>query len=154
MRKCPTLPQKTVCLIATPNSQRYWINRLHETLYPSIYYLGTVASLDVALIPGAHRAIEVVKGWSRDFLYSRHRLDARLLTAVYQTANLCFYLDRANARQYIYGAPVFNLFNTNTDYCRNLGGNDSQGACVVHELARSLQGTDDVFISAGILFVK
>jgi hypothetical protein len=141
-------------LIATRNSQRFWINRLHDTLYPSIYYLGTVASLDVALIPEAHRAIEVVKGWSRDFLYSRPRWDARLLTAVYQTANLCFYLDRANAREYIHGAPVFNLFNKILDYCRQLGGSDSQGACVVHELARSLQGTDDVFISAGIMFVK
>jgi hypothetical protein len=151
VRKCPTLPQETLFLIAI---RRYWINRLHETLYPSIYYLGTVASLDVALIPEAHRAIEVVKGWSRDFLYRHHRWDARLLTAVYQTANLCVYLDRVNARQYIHGAPVFNLFNTIPNYCRHLGGNDSQGACVVHELARSLQGTDVVFISAGILFVK
>jgi hypothetical protein len=150
------LPAKTVFLTVTHDLQRYWINRLHETLYPSIYYLGTVASLDVALIPDAQRAIEVVKGWSRDFLYtsSRHQWEARLLTAVYQAINLCFYLDRVNARQYIHGAPVFNLFQLNPDYRRHLGGNDSQGPCIVHELARSLQGTDDVFISAGILFVK
>ena len=119
-----------------------------------MHYLGTVASLDVALISEAHKAIEVVKGWSRDFLYSRHRWDPKLLTAVYQTANLCFYLDRANARQYIHGAPVFNLFDMMPAYCRHIGGNDSQSACVVRELACSLQGTDNVFISAGILFVK
>jgi hypothetical protein len=154
VRKLLTLPQKTVFLIAIRNFQRYWINRLHETLYPSIYYLGTVASLDVALIPEAHRAIEVVRGWSRDFLYTRHRWEPRLLTAVYQTINLCFYLDRPNARQYIHGAPVFNVFNAMPDYCRHLGGNNSQVACVVRELARSLQGTDSVFISVGIMFIK
>jgi hypothetical protein len=103
--KCPTLSQKTLFLIATHNSQRYWINRLHETLYPSIYYFWTVASLDVALMPEAHRAIEVVKTWSRDFLYNRPRWDARLLTAVYQTANICFYLDKADARRYIMVHP-------------------------------------------------
>jgi len=154
VRKLPTLPEKTIFLIAIRNFQRYWINRLHETLYPAIYYLGTVASLDVALIPEAHRAIEVVKGWSRDFLYTHHRLEPRLLTAVYQTVNLCLYLDRPNARQYIHSAPVFNAFNMTPDYRRHLGGNNSQFACVVRELVRSLQGTDDVFISVGIMFVK
>ena len=148
-------PQKIVLfLIITHNShQRHWINRLHETLYPPIYYLGTVASLDDALIPDAHRAIEVVKGWSRDFLYSRHPCDGKLLTKVYQAVNLSFYLDRANARQYVRVAPVFNLFNY-PNYRRHLGGDGSQTTCVVRELARSLQGTDSAFISVGILFVK
>ena len=110
----------------------------------------------MALIPDAHRAIEIVKGWCRDFLYSRPRQwDPKLLTAVYQTVNLCLYLDRTNARQYIRGAPVFNLFNTLPDYWRHHGENDSKGqACVVRELACSLQGTDDAFISVGILFVR
>ncbi|KAF8222237.1 hypothetical protein L208DRAFT_1381918 [Tricholoma matsutake] len=149
------LDRLKVFLISIRNSQRYWINRLHETLYPSISYLGTVASLDVALIPGYHRAIEVVKGWSRDFLfYSRHPKRPRLLTEVYQATNLCFYLDRANARRYIDRAPIFNLFHTIPDYFRHLEGNDSPGACVIHDLACSLQGTDNMFISVGILFVK
>ena len=126
---------------------------MHETLNPSVYYLGTVANLDVALIPEAPRAIEVVKGWSRDFLYSQHRWDPMLLTTLYQTTDLCFFLDKLNAHQYIHRAPLFDVFDR-PEYRRNLGINNSTSAPVVRELARSLEGTDDEFISVGILFVK
>ena len=134
--------------------ERYWINRLYETLNPPVYYIGTLANLDVTLIPEAQRAIEVVKGWSRDFLYSPHRWDPMLLTTVYQTTNLCFFLDKLNAHQYIHGAPVFNVFGSRQEYCRSLIGDNQTSAPVVLELARSLQGTDDVFIEAGVVFVK
>ena len=123
---------------------------LHQALYPPIYYLGTIASLDSALIPKAQQAIEVVKSWSRDLLYSRPRWDQKLLTSVYQEANLCFFLDKLNAQEYIHNAPVFRLFEEMPDYCRSLG----ISTCVVSELAHVLQGTDGLFISRGILFVK
>jgi hypothetical protein len=133
--------------------KRYWINRLYEALNPSVYYLGTVANLDVALIPEAERAIDVVKSWSRDFLYSQRRMDTMLLTTVYQTTNLCFFLDKPNALQYIHRAPVFDVFDVRS-YCRSLGGDNPTNVPIVRELACSLQCTDERFILGGVLFVK
>lgn len=131
---------------------RFWINRLHETLNPSIYYLGTLANLDVALIKEAQKAVEVVKRWCRDLLDSPMRLDARLLTTVYQTANLCLFLDKQSAREYIHRAPILDVFAHQPQYRRELNGR--RGPRVVNEMMRFLQGTDEVFIPAGLCFVK
>lgn len=108
--------------------------------------------MDVALIKEAQKAVEVVKRWCRDLLYSPMRPDARLLTTVYQTANLCLFLDKQNAKEYIHRAPILDVFAHMPLYKREINGRKAR--CVVNEMMYFLQGTDEIFIPAGLCLVK
>lgn len=143
------------CLISSLQivySNRYWIGRLYETLYPPSFHLGNVASLDIAALPEAS-GFKIARMWSLDTLYSlsRHRYDTKFLTVVCQTARFCFFLDKQEALGYVSKAPVINVFSMMPDFLRKVG---EESICVVPEIVYSLLRMEHQSILLGALFVK
>ncbi|KAF8974058.1 hypothetical protein BDZ97DRAFT_421872 [Flammula alnicola] len=132
---------------------REWIHRVFETFYPVWFRLGGVANLDIASIPESQNAFAVLKSWCLDVLYwGGHRLEAKLLTTVYQVVKLCFYLDKPKALAHIPRAPLTNMFRPYSQFsCRN---GDASTTYVIPELVHALSTVNADSVSRGIFFFK
>ncbi|KAJ7725516.1 hypothetical protein DFH07DRAFT_853912 [Mycena maculata] len=134
-------------VVNDPNPQRYWISRLYSALYPSFYRLGSASSLDLSYIPEAEAAFQVVKEWSRRWIYGFEFIPLmKFLSNLAQVARLSFQLDTKDAMSYLTQSPFIGI--KPTIYLRR-GGN-----YVVTEFLLSLQGKEETCISAGVLFVQ
>ncbi|TFY57544.1 hypothetical protein EVJ58_g6956 [Rhodofomes roseus] len=52
--------------------RRFWLRLLHEALEPSYYKMGSLPNLQAASLPEFEAAIQVVRNWTIDWLYSVH----------------------------------------------------------------------------------
>lgn len=104
-------------------------------------------------VPEALPAVEVVKKWIPDILFTRAGAsDKMLLTFLYQAGALGNLFDPNTARLYLSRAPLLGIFANVPAFRRpRLGGKTSY---VIPELYHSMSGTEPSFISAGILFLQ
>ncbi|KAF9014907.1 hypothetical protein BDQ17DRAFT_1418043 [Cyathus striatus] len=137
--------------------QKYWIEKLHQTLYPSLYCLGSISNLNTSNIPEAQKAIRVVRRWVQQLVYFPFHLTRDLVTTVYRLATLGMLFDKSNAPTYLERAPILNEFLVKEIFLRAEKGRvdkKRQSPCIMHELVESLQAKREAFISMGILFVR
>ncbi|RXW12996.1 hypothetical protein EST38_g12858 [Candolleomyces aberdarensis] len=135
----------------TIEDRRYWIHRLHETLMPPAYYLGSETSVCLASkVPEAAQGSQTVVKWLRDILRNRALpfSDNILLPFLYEGASLLMRFD-GNARNDLMKAPLLGVFVGKPSYYRFKGA-----VYVVPELYHCMRAAHHSFISAGILFFQ
>ena len=88
---------------ADHDADRYWLDRLYEALNPYFYVYGCRANLQLSLIPGAERALVVVKDWVRHMIYTNdpYKYSITFLTTFLRSAILSFNHDGKEAFDYI-----------------------------------------------------
>ncbi|KAK7064846.1 UvrD-like helicase ATP-binding domain-containing protein [Favolaschia claudopus] len=89
--------------------REFWLSRLYTLLNPLSYQLGSVASLDLTLIPLAEfrSALQIVKEWVRDGVYSlQFHPEAHFLTRFVHLAQFGFQFDAGRAMSYLTRASI------------------------------------------------
>lgn len=111
----------------------------------------TVLNLDG--IPEADKAVQVIKEWIRDSLYSysifkEDRVEGRhFLTVITELTMLAHMFDKADANDYIGRAPCIAI-----DKPKGLIRAGHQ--YVVHDLIQALDGSKENSASAGVLYLQ
>ncbi|KIJ60092.1 hypothetical protein HYDPIDRAFT_32519 [Hydnomerulius pinastri MD-312] len=127
-----------------------WLNHLYEALNPQFHVQGTLADLDLSLIPGARDSIRVMKHWVRDALYNfnAHHDPTGFLTTVLKLTSLVFAFDRSDALKCINQTPF------NVPRFRPRIFIYSDGRYIVEDIVGLFNGIARTSISAGMLFIR
>ncbi|TFK22056.1 hypothetical protein FA15DRAFT_706710 [Coprinopsis marcescibilis] len=134
-------------------NRRFWLNRLYHTLNPPSYHLGSWSKAAISKIPEAQRSSLVIKTWCRELLNGQGGTYVELeLSSIYQAAELCFHLDRQEARRYVHQSRVHERLRRERVFHRN-GPNFSK-IFVIPELFWSMNPSYPTFIRGGIMFVR
>lgn len=135
--------------------QRFWLTTLYHTLFPIHHELGASSLLDLASIPESERAIQVTKDWIRDSIYniSPWKMEQRehFLSDIAELLTLAYTFDRTEAQQYV---PRAKCIADNREWPPELmRGKKNFSRYIVHDLMHAADGSSDVAISAGVLFL-
>ncbi|KIJ60080.1 hypothetical protein HYDPIDRAFT_117540 [Hydnomerulius pinastri MD-312] len=127
-----------------------WLTHLYEALNPQFHVQGTIADLDLSLIPGSCDSMRVMKHWVRDALYNFNAYHDRtgFLTAVLKLASLVFAFDRSDALKCINQAP-FNVLHFRPQIFIY-----TDGRYIVEDIVNLFNGEAQTSISSGILFLR
>ncbi|KIJ60100.1 hypothetical protein HYDPIDRAFT_32524 [Hydnomerulius pinastri MD-312] len=127
-----------------------WLNHLYEALNPQFHVQGTIADLDLSLIPGACDSVRVMKHWVRDALYNfnAYHDETGFLTTVLKLTSLVFTFDGSDALKYINQAP-FNVPRFRPQIFIY-----SDGRYIVEDVVNLFNGEAQTSISSGILFIR
>ncbi|KAG2064506.1 hypothetical protein BDR04DRAFT_1162468 [Suillus decipiens] len=130
------------------DSMRDWLGNLYEALNPPFFIQGSLADLDMSLMPLRLDGIKVVKLWIRQSFYSLHPfwIDSHFLTAVMRITSLSFTFDRNDAFSYISRAKC--TVSGPLEFFRK-----GDHRYMVHDLLSSYQGATRTSISSGILYL-
>lgn len=133
-----------------PSSVLDWLTHLYETFNPQSHVQGSIADLDLSMIPGAHESIGVMKHWVRDALYNlRANYDpSAFLTTVLKLTSLIFAFDQSSALKCIKQA-YFNSHHARVQEFMYL-----DGRYVLEDIVNLFDGAQQTCISAGLLFLK
>ncbi|KAG1841507.1 hypothetical protein F4604DRAFT_1829867 [Suillus subluteus] len=130
------------------DSMRDWLKHLYEAINPPFFIQGSLADLDMNLMPLRLDGMKVVKLWIRESFYSLDPfyIQAEFLTALMGMISLSFAFDRHDAPVYISRAKCtasgpLELFR------------EEDGCYMVHDLLSSYQGATRSSISSGILYL-
>ncbi|KAH8834708.1 hypothetical protein DL96DRAFT_1808678 [Flagelloscypha sp. PMI_526] len=141
-------------------SQRIWLERLYDALFPPFHSLGNLASLRSGLIPEGKEAFQVVKYWSQDLLRTRFSdpsIHAQALSELMRISFLSFFFDKDDAAKYIFAAPCLKRFNDEDLSRYRKGGTGIHArSSVVEAMCRALQAlpNDRDCVTEGIIFVE
>lgn len=130
------------------DSMRDWLNHLYEALNPPFFIQGSLADLDISLMPLRLDGMKVVKLWIRDSFYSLDPfwINSQFLTSVMRITSLSFAFDRNDASSYISRAKC--IVSRPAELIRR---GDKRYMLV--DLLNSYQGTIYSSVSSGILFL-
>jgi hypothetical protein len=128
---------------------REWLSYLYEALNPPFFLQGSLADLDMSLMPFRLDGMRAVKTWIRESFYSLDPFynSSQFLTALTRITSLSFAFDRNDAPSYISQAkcivrsrPVELLRKGDNRY-------------MVNDLLSSYHGASYSSISSGILYL-
>ena len=127
-----------------------WLTHLYEAFKPQSHVQGSIANLDLSMIPGAHESIGVMKHWVRDALYTLRASDdpSVFLTNVLKLTSLIFAFDESSALNCIKQAH----FNAPRARVREFVYPD--GRYVLEDIVNLFDGTQYTCISAGLIFLR
>ncbi|KAG1719550.1 hypothetical protein EDB19DRAFT_1860748 [Suillus lakei] len=127
---------------------RDWLNRLYEALNPPFFIQGSLADLDMSLMPFGLDGMKVVKLWIRGSFYSLDPFwtNSQFLTAVMRITSLSFAFDRNDASGYISRAKC--IVSRPAELIRR-----GDNRYMLEDLLNSYQGAICSSISSGILFL-
>ncbi|KAG2070627.1 hypothetical protein BDR04DRAFT_1099616 [Suillus decipiens] len=130
------------------DSMRDWLSHLYEALNPPFFIQGSLADLDMSLMPFRLDGMKVVKLWIRESFYSLDPfwINSQFLTAVMRITSLSFAFDRNDASSYISRAKC-----TGSGPLELLRKGDRR--YMVHDLLNSYRGATHTSISSGILYL-
>ncbi|KAF7340238.1 UvrD-like helicase ATP-binding domain-containing protein [Mycena venus] len=132
------------------DERRFWLSRLYDVLNPPSHQFGSVASLDVALIPEAQSGLQIVKEWIRDCVYALEFVpEFQFLTRLVQLAQLGFQFDGRHAMSYLSRGPFMMDPRKPLMYRR-----PPEGRYVVSEFVSALEDQHDWCLSAGVIFLR
>ncbi|KAI9462689.1 hypothetical protein HD554DRAFT_2288449 [Boletus coccyginus] len=85
-----------------------WLTHLYDAFNPQFHVQGSIADLDLSIIPSAHESIGVVKHWVRDAFNTLHADNDRsaFLTTLLKLANLIFSFDAPKRTKQAHHARV------------------------------------------------
>ena len=127
-----------------------WLTHLYEAFKPQSHVQGSIADLDLSMIPGGHESIGVMKHWVRDALYTlraRYNLSA-FLTTVLKLTSLIFAFDESSALKCIKQAHF------NAPHARVQEFVYPDGRYVLEDIVNLFDGTQYTCISAGLMFLR
>jgi len=126
-------------------SMKRWIDHLYDALNPPLFIQGSLADLDLTLIPHASVGLRVVKNWIRESFYKLDpfKSPSQFLTPLMRITSLSFTLDRNDAPAYIAQAKC--------KHTRLLRKTDNR--YMVDHMLSSYQGVTQSSISSGILYL-
>ncbi|KAG0703070.1 hypothetical protein DFH29DRAFT_918710 [Suillus ampliporus] len=129
------------------DSMRDWLSHLYEALNPPFFIQGSLADLDMTLMPFRLDGMKVVKLWIRESFYSLDPFytHSQFLTALMRIASLSFAFDRNDAPRYISRAKCM--------VSRPVALHRKDNRYMVHDLFSSYQGASHSSISSGILYL-
>jgi hypothetical protein len=127
---------------------RDWLNYLCEALNPPFFIQGSLADLDMSLMPFGLDGMKVVKTWIRESFYSLDPFYKRpqFLTALMRITHLSVAFDRNDAPAYISRAKC--IVSRPTELLRK-----GDNRYLVEDLLNSYFGTGRSSISSGILYI-
>ncbi|KAH9891312.1 hypothetical protein C8Q73DRAFT_119576 [Cubamyces lactineus] len=127
------------------HQQGYWLRKLHDTLFPPYYKLGSPCVFDPALVTAFEHVRSLVGTWVRSLLYSVS-YSPDFLTTLLRAVRVALHSDPKVAWEYLHRVPC-------VDACRPvllLRGPDTY---VVHDLLSCTQNDDENSLNRGILFL-
>ncbi|KAH6917647.1 hypothetical protein BKA70DRAFT_1418375 [Coprinopsis sp. MPI-PUGE-AT-0042] len=129
--------------------RKFWISRLYYTLNPPASVLGSWSSVNPLTIPEGKTALGILRSWCHDRLYgyTGKRQDLEL-SLIYQAADLCFHLDRANATGYVHASSLVKRLKYQPAFHR------AGKVFTIPELLGSLDAYHPRFLKGGVLFVR
>ncbi|KAI9566710.1 hypothetical protein HD554DRAFT_2040083 [Boletus coccyginus] len=124
----------------------HWLTHLYESFKPQSHVQGSIANLDLSMIPGARESIGVMKHWVRDALYTLCADNDRpaFLTTVLKLTSLIFAFDESGALKCV------NQAHFNAHHARVKEFVYSDGCYVFEDIASLFDGTRQTCISAGL----
>ena len=127
-----------------------WLTRLYEAFKPQSHVQGSIADLDLSMIPGARESIGVMRHWVRDALYTlRAKYDPpAFLTTVLKLTSLIFAFDGSSALKCIKQADF------NASHARVQEFVYPDGRYVLEDIVNLFDGTQHTCISAGLMFLR
>ncbi|KAG2360020.1 hypothetical protein BDR07DRAFT_1487588 [Suillus spraguei] len=129
-------------------SVRDRLEHLHEVLAPPSFIQGSLADLDLTLIPHGLAGLRVVKNWICESFYLLNPSNSpQFLTTLMRIASLSFTFDRNDAPAYITQAKCLTQYR----YIKLLRKPDNR--YLVMDMINSYQGAAPSSISSGILFL-
>ena len=128
---------------------RDWLNSLYEALNPPFFIQGSLADLDMSLMPFGLDGMRVVKTWIRESFYSLDPfyMQPQFLTALMRITSLSVAFDRDDAPTYISRAKCI-VRSRPTELLRK-----GDNRYMVEDLLMSYFGTNRSSISSGILYI-
>ena len=132
------------------SSMENWLTRLYEAFKPHSHVQGSIADLDLSMIPGAYEGIGVMKHWVRTTLYTlRASYDlSAFLTTVLKLTSLIFAFDESSALKYVKQAHF------NAPHARVQEFVYPDGRYALEDLVNLFDGTQRTCISAGLTFLR
>ncbi|TBU42438.1 hypothetical protein BD309DRAFT_866309 [Dichomitus squalens] len=129
----------------------YWLQRLHDALYPPYYKLGSIQLLSPALIPEFTTGCQVIKFWVHDHLFSlsAYLASNTFMTIFIQGLRLAFVFDASNASEYVYRAPAVMTHRPSV-----LMRSGETNVYIVHYVLDSMQNNDIHALNKGVLFMN
>ena len=127
---------------------RDWLNYLYEALNPPFFIQGSLADLDMKLMPFGQDGMRVVKTWIRESFYSLdpYYMGSHFSTALMRITSLSFAFDRNDAPSYISQAKCIVRSRLPELHRKD-------GSYVVEDLLSSYHAASRSSISSGILFI-
>ncbi|KAG1738617.1 uncharacterized protein EDB91DRAFT_1249139 [Suillus paluster] len=131
-------------------SMRDWIDHLYEALNPPLFIQGSLADLDLTLIPHGLAGLRVVRNWTRESFYKLDpfQSSSRFLTTLMRITSLSFAFDRNDAPAYIAQADCVAR-NMSTELLRK-----ADNRRLVFDMLNSYRGFTESSISSGILYLQ
>jgi len=128
---------------------RDWLSYLYEALNPPFFIQGSLADLDMSLMPFRLDGMKVVKAWIRESFYSLDPNDMQpeFSTALMRITSLSFAFDRNDAPNYISQARCI-VHSRPVEFHRK-----EDERYVVEDLLSSYHAASRSCISSGILFI-
>ncbi|KAG0703072.1 hypothetical protein DFH29DRAFT_804090 [Suillus ampliporus] len=134
---------------STKQWERDWIDHLYEALNPPLFIQGSLADLDLTLIPHGLTGLRVVKNWTRESFYKLDPFQSpsQFLTTLMRITSLSFAFDRKDALAYIPQARCLT---------RHISGKllrKADNRYLVFDMLNSYRGVTQNSISSGILYL-
>lgn len=134
----------------TLTSVVYWLVHLYEAFNPEFHIQGSIADLDLSLIPGVDEGRGVMRHWVWEAL---HILNAShdpqgFLTTVLKLTSLLFVFDKSSALKCINQAPFVTQHVKPPEFVY------ADDCYVVEDILNLFDGAMQTSISAGLKFLR
>jgi hypothetical protein len=130
---------------------RFWLSKLYDSLFPPHYSLGSPSCWDRNLLPETQRAVEIVKDWLKELIFSIDPLSlqprARFLPYFIQAGALAKLFDEQSSHDYMYRARCMVI--RYREFMR-----PPDGDYVLHDAVAPLIGQSNLSLARGMLFAK
>ncbi|KAH9921295.1 uncharacterized protein B0H18DRAFT_880310 [Fomitopsis serialis] len=134
--------------------RRFWLRLLHEALEPSFYKMGSLPNLQVASIPEFEAAIQVVRNWTIDWLYTAHpragEFTPTFLTSLLRIVSLGVAFDRGVLGGHLPRAIAVRAYRP----IPLLRGRGEHASYVVHDMCRLMMNNHRASLPSGVLFLN
>ncbi|KAK7688199.1 hypothetical protein QCA50_008569 [Cerrena zonata] len=131
------------------DQRRIWLQNIYNLLHPIHHSLGSFANIHLANFPEAQKAIPIINHWVEDCLFSLRsdRFSPFFLNNLVQMSSLAFLLNRFRAQRYLGIIPCVQK-----EPLRRYIREDNMN--IVHDILKLLDGSGELPIVAGVLFLK
>lgn len=128
----------------------YWLVHLYEALNPEFHIQGSIADLDLSVIPGVDEGRRVMKHlvWEALHILSASHNPRGFLTTVLKLTSLLFVFDKSSALKCINQAPFVTHHTKPREFVY------PDGYYVVEDILHLFDGTMQTSISAGLKFLR
>jgi hypothetical protein len=127
---------------------REWLSRLYDALFPPFFSLGSPAGWDQHLLPETAKAIEIVREWLRELVYSIDPWTQRtkFLTFFLQANTLSRLFDKASFQDHINRARCMTTIRPHA-FIRSAQGHYILSDCVDFTIGKS-----HIAVARGLMF--